>query len=303
VTAGQSAGLPQYWFSGKSTVVLGANASGSDANSTETVAAYDLPVDPTCVRHFRRGFLVVACLRYFGGLHSTEINRRADVVLNDRVLDGFALRVIPPNHSDYFHRIPRAELSPLGPFPPCQTVYSWALQKSSLAFLPIQRVTLRIDPGVRWDIDYVGLLLASEELPKRVFLSYSSRDVEAANELYAALTALEIGVWMDAGEMRLGEPIPARIEQGIHSVAFVAVLYSRNAAQSNWVELELELGLAEEKLSGVIKVLPIRLDDCELPAALRDRLSARLKSPDDARLVAALIERRLEESSRNGSSS
>lgn len=155
-------GCPQGWFSGNSTTILGAGSAEGKEKDEKTVAYWDIPVDPDWVERFQRGFLIVACRRYFGGLHTQKYDAKVDILLNDKSIDSFGLKVIPPEHTDYFHRIPTPNLPDLWPFSGCQTVYAWPVLKNQLTESGDQTVTLRMDRDVNWDIDYVALAIRTE---------------------------------------------------------------------------------------------------------------------------------------------
>lgn len=155
-------GCPLSWFSGNSTIILGAGDAADDEVHDKTVASWDIAVDPEWIQNLERGFLIVACRRYFGGLSSQKYGAEIEIFVNDQHVDGFGLKVIPPDHSNYFHRIPTPELPDLWPLSGCQTVYAWQVLKDQLTESGDQTVTVRIERNVNWDIDYVAFALRSE---------------------------------------------------------------------------------------------------------------------------------------------
>jgi hypothetical protein len=293
VTAQSAADCPPYWFSGDSTIILGAGQILSEQAASDTLATWYIPTAIPTAHHFKRGHLVVACLRYFGGLHSYQKDSRIDVFVNDNLIDGFALRIIPPDHSDYFHRIPVPVLPNVSPLAGCQTVYAWPLRKYLLAFGIFQKIAIRIDKGVRWDVDYVGLLLESQKTRPRIFLSYSTKDRQIADELVQALSNREIGVWMDQAEIAIGDRLTENIKRAIDAVDYVVVLFSENALESAWVMRELEIAMDYERENNCVKVLPIIIDQSKLPEVLFDRLHSRLTTPSELDIAVTLIEDRL----------
>jgi hypothetical protein len=76
------------------------------------------------------------------------------------------------------------------------------------------------------------------------------------------------------------------------AVDTVLVLWSKNAARSRWVDAELATVLDRHLGDGSVRVIPIRLDDIELPALLRPhkwlRLEAREDVPDVAMDIAGI---------------
>lgn len=294
VTSSTGTHCPPYWFSGDTTIILGANPSSDGESQSETVALWRIHVDTSSLRRFSQGFLVVACVRHFGGLHSYKRDSRVDIFLNERQIDGFALRIKPPDHSDYFHRVPVPDSLPsLTPISACRTIYAWSLPKGILGRTEKQTIKIRIDRGVRWDIDYVCLLLQTRSSVPRVFLSYSWSDKELATRLVDILEDLDVDVWFDEAEMTIGALPGDEVRRAIEKVHYVVVLLSEHSLKSKWVAEEIEIALQIENMTNRVKVLPVILEDCDIPSALRNRICEHLRSLDDVGRVAAIINSRL----------
>ena len=62
-------------------------------------------------------------------------------------------------------------------------------------------------------------------------------------------------------------------EERLEDDAVIVCVSSTSIAKEGYIQKELRkvLNIALEKLEGAIFVLPVRLDDCELPRQLRDR--------------------------------
>lgn len=107
--------------------------------------------------------------------------------------------------------------------------------------------------------------------PIQVFLSHSSADNELAKQVSEDLKKAGYGVWLDKAEIGVGINFVEKIAQGISKSRFVAVMVSKNSHESNWVGKELTMKLAEEVKTGRVCVLPILVDECELPPLLADK--------------------------------
>lgn len=113
-------------------------------------------------------------------------------------------------------------------------------------------------------------------MPK-VFLSHSSKDKRLAARIARDLESYSIGVWFDDQEMKVGDSITGRVQQGLHEADFVVVLLTRNSLESGWVEKEWQSKIGHEAAQRSVKVLPVKGDDCEVPLLLQDRLCVELK--------------------------
>ncbi len=290
VTAQTSVDCRDYWFSGETTVIVGATPRTSETVISETAACWNIHVDPRTVRQFSQGFLVAGCIRFLGGLHTERYNSRADVYLNGRRVDGFALRIRPDEHSDYFHRLPVPDIvHGIHPFSICQTTYAWSISGKSLDRSGTQGIDLRIDQGVRWDIDYIGLLIASNSAPSQVFLSYSWKNEEVATKLVRAFEEFGITVWVDRENMQIGSILGDETRKAIEEARYLIALISEHSITSEWVREEIKIGLQIESTTNSVKVLPVILGYCQAPAELGDRLQRRVDSPEQIQKVAAEV--------------
>ncbi len=128
----------------------------------------------------------------------------------------------------------------------------------------------------------------NEEVQRDVFLSYSSQDRGFAERLAGDLVAHGLRVWWDRWEMQVGDSLISKIQEGIQTSSWLAILLSPNSIGSNWVKRELASALAEEISSDRVRVLPLLLASCELPPFLRDKLYADFRESYETGLDALL---------------
>lgn len=111
-----------------------------------------------------------------------------------------------------------------------------------------------------------------------IFLSHASSDKHWARRIAADLTGLAHQVWLDEWALHVGESIPAEIEKGIDRSDFLVVLLSRHAVESEWVSREWQAAYWNEVDKGAIAVLPVRLEECQIPGLLRAKKYADLSA-------------------------
>lgn len=112
-----------------------------------------------------------------------------------------------------------------------------------------------------------------------VFLSHSSADKIFARNLAKDLQNCGVYVWIDEGEIKLGDSLIEKISEGIDKMNYLLVVLSTNSIKSNWVRKEVNLAITEEIKGQEIKVLPLILDDVSIPLFLRDKLYADFSDP------------------------
>lgn len=104
-----------------------------------------------------------------------------------------------------------------------------------------------------------------------VFFSYSHADKNIVRDLASALRDHEIDVWIDERDLKFSSNILGAISKGLDSADFIAFFMSHNYLRSEWSRKELDIVMSRRlsKRGGAI-VLPILLEDVEIPALLRD---------------------------------
>src|ERR1041385_2854955 len=143
-----------------------------------------------------------------------------------------------------------------------------------------QLVTIRIGNYVRWDIDYLGFLFKISSPQHHIFLSHNWNDKPIARKLADDLAFRGINVWLDEAEIKLGESLIEKIREAIDSVEYVVVLLSKHSVGSDWVKKEVDIAMNQEIEGKRVKVIPILLDQVDLPGFLKGKLYADLRSMD-----------------------
>lgn len=115
-----------------------------------------------------------------------------------------------------------------------------------------------------------GKLPSSAMSGPSIFISYAHEDGELARALGQALPRRKCPVWIDEGEMRVGDSLIERIATAIREVEFVVALVSEASVGSNWCKKELSLAITGGLGREGVKVLPLRVGNVEMPAALTD---------------------------------
>ena len=81
-------------------------------------------------------------------------------------------------------------------------------------------------------------------------------------------------VWIDETEILVGDSLIEKIRDAIDNVDFIAAIVSLTSIDSQWVKKELDLASNREIDEKRVVVLPILLDDVELPGFLKGKYYA-----------------------------
>lgn len=103
---------------------------------------------------------------------------------------------------------------------------------------------------------------AGPDLPK-VFISYARADAQDVDALDAALRQAGVTVWRDQDKLYAGQRWPKALGAAIAAQDAVVLMWSRAAADSEFVELEWCTAVALKK-----PILPVLLDGTPLPPSL-----------------------------------
>lgn len=87
-----------------------------------------------------------------------------------------------------------------------------------------------------------------------------------------------VRIWIDESEIKVGDSLIDKIAEGIADVEFLGAVLSRNSVESNWVKEELRIAITREISGKKLKVLPILIDDCEVPVFLEHKKYADFRS-------------------------
>jgi len=110
------------------------------------------------------------------------------------------------------------------------------------------------------------------------FLSHSSKDKPFIRQLATDLTKNGITVWLDEQMIKVGDSIVERVGQGLAESDYFLIALSDNSVNSEWVKKELNQALLQEIADKKVKVLPLKLSDCEIPSLIREKQYADFSS-------------------------
>ncbi len=91
-----------------------------------------------------------------------------------------------------------------------------------------------------------------------VFLSHSAKDKAVVRDVAERLRKDGRRVWFDEGEIRPGDSIPAKIEEGLERSRVLVLCMSANAFGSDWAQLESGTFRFRDPLNMERRFLPLR---------------------------------------------
>ncbi|MFW9888232.1 MAG: toll/interleukin-1 receptor domain-containing protein [Candidatus Thorarchaeota archaeon] len=111
-----------------------------------------------------------------------------------------------------------------------------------------------------------------------VFIAHNRRDRDIAIRISELLEFEDLKPRIDEWEVVPGDSFVEWMNETLRESRYLVLIWSKNAAESRWVEREWSSSLPRFVNDRSIKIIPIRLDDEPLPDLLRDIVYIRYES-------------------------
>lgn len=108
--------------------------------------------------------------------------------------------------------------------------------------------------------------------PLRVFLCHASQDKPTVRKLHRYLKQRGVQPWLDELDLLPGENWEVEIPKEIFSSDVILVCLSKNSVdKEGYIQKEITFALdkAQEKPEGTIFIVPVKLEDCDVPRRLK----------------------------------
>ncbi len=113
-----------------------------------------------------------------------------------------------------------------------------------------------------------------------VFLSHNSKDKPFVRKLADSLRSAGHVVWIDEAEINIGDSLVEKIREGLDKVDYVAAILSENSIASSWVQRELDISSNREIAEKRVILLPLMLQQVDLPGFLMGKRYGDFTSDD-----------------------
>jgi hypothetical protein len=106
----------------------------------------------------------------------------------------------------------------------------------------------------------------------RVFLCHASDDKGAVRSLHERLSQDGFAPWLDEEDLLPGQKWRDEIPKAVGRSDVVVVCLSRHTGKEGYLQREIKVALevADEKPEGVIFIIPLKLEECQVPNRLRE---------------------------------
>lgn len=111
---------------------------------------------------------------------------------------------------------------------------------------------------------------AKDEPLDTLFVSYATEDRVFVEQLVQKLDKYAAHVWYDQREILVGDSIVAKVNAGLKKATVIVAILSKSSTTKPWVLREVYSSFGRQLQSAQISVLPVVIDDCEIPPLMND---------------------------------
>lgn len=115
-----------------------------------------------------------------------------------------------------------------------------------------------------------------------VFISFASEDRNRFVEGFATrLREAGLNAWTSFWEIDLGDSLVRKIfDEGLGGADVVILILSKKSVEKPWVREELDTAVVQ-RIEGRVRLIPVRIDDCDVPMPLRSIARVSIKDLND----------------------
>jgi hypothetical protein len=113
---------------------------------------------------------------------------------------------------------------------------------------------------------------STSKRPLKAFLCHSKRDKAAVRRLNAKLSKDSVKTWFDEKDLLPGQDWTLMIQVAVQDCDVVLICLSRAAIDNRGYihkEIQLALDIAQLQPEGSIFIVPVRLEECDIPQRLQ----------------------------------
>lgn len=114
-----------------------------------------------------------------------------------------------------------------------------------------------------------------------IFISYSHDNKEFVDQLAMQLVHRNVNVWLDRWELSIGDSIIDKVQEAVDGASALLVILSKASIASEWCKKELSSGFLRELEEKRVVVMPVLLEDCDIPLFARGKLYADFRTNFD----------------------
>ncbi|MFQ9978074.1 TIR domain-containing protein [Clostridium cadaveris] len=108
------------------------------------------------------------------------------------------------------------------------------------------------------------------KINRKVYLSYSFKDKRIADNITYSLMKEDIRCSDDIFEIDSENQFQKTVKDVISACSYLIILLSPNSIKSRWIQYELNFALTRDLKARDITILPVLIEDCDIPSFLKE---------------------------------
>ncbi len=114
-----------------------------------------------------------------------------------------------------------------------------------------------------------------------IFISHAPTDKQFADDLAVQLAHHNVNVWIDQWQLSNCDSLKNRIREDLHGTSALLVILSKESTKAEWCRNDLSAELLHQLEEKNVVVMPVMVEDCEIPEFARDKLLADFRTSCD----------------------
>ena len=122
----------------------------------------------------------------------------------------------------------------------------------------------------------------------KIFISYAKENIEQVKELYYMLKIYGFDPWLDENELMPGQEWQLELESNIEKSDIVLVCLSKFVIKKRgYIQKEIRVAIDKANYfpEGVVFIIPVRLEDCDVPNSLKSKQWVNLHETDGYKIL------------------
>ena len=103
---------------------------------------------------------------------------------------------------------------------------------------------------------------------KKIFISYSHKNIETVSSFANMIASPNTDIWIDEKSIAPGQRYATAIFEAIKNSDVYVIFLSKDSLESPWVMTELDFAINEQINRQGFRIIPVLLEDCNMPAVL-----------------------------------
>jgi hypothetical protein len=130
--------------------------------------------------------------------------------------------------------------------------------------------------------------MTADPAPK-AFICHATEDKSFVIPFATALRQNGVDAWVDEWEIQAGDSLTRKIfDEGIEQAAIVFAILSSTSVTKKWVKEELDAAIVN-RIERSMRLIPVLIEDCDIPQALRSTKWVRYDGNDLKKVVDEII--------------